>query len=67
MRLIKLFCEHPNSVGMSYFSHLRRALRFSAMLLYACLACLVHAVFPFIFEHTASDIICFLYDEMRGQ
>ena len=66
MRLIKLFSEHPRSVGMSYFGHLLRAFGFAILLLYACLACLIHAIFPFIFEHTASNIIYFLHDEMRG-
>ena len=67
MRLIKLFSEHPSSVGMSYVGHFFRAIGFAFLLLYACLVCLIHAVFPFLFEHTASSIICFLYDETRKQ
>ena len=66
MRLIKLFNEHPRSVGMSYIGHLFRALGFAALLSYACLVCVIHAVFPFIFEHTASNIVSLLHDEMRG-
>ena len=66
MRLIKLFSEHPRSVGMSYIGHLFRAVGFAVFLLSAAFACVIHAVFPFIFEHTASNIISLLHDEMRG-
>jgi hypothetical protein len=66
MRLIKLFSEHPESIGMSYAQHFYRALRFSVTLAHASVVCLIHAIFPFLYEHTASDIICSLHDEMRG-
>jgi hypothetical protein len=66
MRLIKLFNEHPNSIGMSYAAHFFRAMGFVLLLTYAATVCLIHAIFPFIFEHTASNIVSFLYDEMRG-
>ena len=65
MRLIKLFNEHPRDVGMSYIGHLFRAVGFSLVLAYACAICLVHAIFPFLFEHSASNIVSFLHDKMR--
>jgi hypothetical protein len=66
MRLIKLFNEHPRSIGMSYIEHFFRAVGFSAALAYACIICLIHAVFPFLFEHTASNLISLLHNEMGG-
>ncbi len=66
MRLIKLFSQHPRDIGMSYIGHFFRAIGFASLMAYACLVCLIHAVFPFIFEHTASNIVSFLHDEMRG-
>lgn len=65
MRLIKLFSEHPRNVGMSYLSHFVRALVFSFLLTYAAVICLIHAVFPFLFEHDASSIVSMLNNEMR--
>ncbi len=65
MRLIKLFSEHPKSIGMSYTQHFLRAMRFAIILAYASAICIIHAVLPFLFEHTASDVISSLYEKMR--
>jgi|ETNmetMinimDraft_18_1059904.scaffolds.fasta_scaffold200206_1 hypothetical protein len=54
--LKKLFTEHPNNLGESYIVHFFWALVFSIHLLVAGVACLVHAVFPFLFKDTASSI-----------
>tara|TARA_R110002020_G_scaffold159298_1_gene343012 strand:- start:848 stop:1003 length:156 start_codon:yes stop_codon:yes gene_type:complete len=51
---------------MSYIGHFFRAIGFSAVLAYACAICLIHAVFPFLFEHAASNLVSFLYNEMGG-
>jgi Family of unknown function (DUF6356) len=51
--LIEYFREHPASVGETYFEHMGVALSFGAALLAAGLACLVHAIFPFLFTTTA--------------
>ena len=52
-KLIECFREHPASVGETYFEHMGVALSFGAALLAAGLACLVHAVLPFLFTSTA--------------
>jgi hypothetical protein len=59
-----LFAEHPNSVGESYLMHMLQAARFSGRLLLAGVACLIHAVLPFLFVKTASETIAELYDRM---
>ena len=64
MSIHRLFCEHPASVGESYLQHLRIALGFSARLLLAGMACLVHAVFPFLCQHTGSNSIVELHERM---
>jgi hypothetical protein len=66
MRLIKLFSEHPRKIGMSYIEHLFRALGLSIALAYASIICLIHAVFPFLFEDSTSNMVSFLHDEMEG-
>ena len=53
---MKVFTEHPHSVGETYFEHMRFALRFGARMLIGGLAAIVHAVFPFLCITTASRI-----------
>ena len=59
-----LFTRHPASVGETYGEHLGQAARFGAALIVAGLACLVHAVFPFLFERTGSAAIAALHARM---
>ena len=67
MSIHRLFCEHPASVGESYLQHLRIALGFSVRLLLAGMACLVHAVFPFLCPHTGSNSIVELHERMLSR
>lgn len=64
MRLIELFSEHPNSIGMSYFAHMVRAFGFSFAMIYGSVVCFIHAVFPFLLEHDASRLVSTLYEKM---
>ena len=61
---MRIFTEHPASVGETYFGHLISALSFCGKLTVALFACLVHAFLPFLFEKTGSQIICRLMDDM---
>jgi hypothetical protein len=58
------FTAHPASVGETYGEHFAEATYFSRQLLIAALACLVHAVLPFLFEKTASGILRRLHERM---
>jgi hypothetical protein len=58
------FTGHPSSVGETYFEHLRRAAGFGASMIGGGLACLVHAVLPFLFTHTAATVIAALNTRM---
>ena len=49
------FTKHPKSVNETYFQHMKCAFTFFYTLLGLSLAALVHAVFPFLFEHTGSE------------
>ena len=55
--LSRLFNAHPASVGESYGTHCRFALRIAGTLAWASLAALIHAFLPFLFERTASLLI----------
>ena len=49
-----LFQEHPASCNESYIQHLINAALFGAKLVIAGIACIVHAILPFLFVDTAS-------------
>jgi hypothetical protein len=51
------FTRHPRDIGESYGEHMGRAASSGLRLIGSGLACLVHAVFPFLFERTASETI----------
>jgi len=65
MRLIELFSEHPNSIGMNYFTHMARALGFSFVMMYGSVVCFIHDFFPFLLEHDASRIVSMLHKKME--
>ena len=55
---------HLDAVEESYFQHLRHAMSFAVEMFAGSLACLVHALLPFLFERTGSDCIRRLHDRM---
>src|SRR5689334_3287021 len=52
-----IFTEHPHSVGESYFQHMKFASYFGFNMMLGGLACLTHAIFPFIFQKTGSNVL----------
>jgi len=60
----KLFTDHPRSVGETYLEHMATAASFAAALFAATLACIIHAVLPFLFTTTGSSMIARLYERM---
>lgn len=64
MPLIRLFTEHPASVGETYWQHLASAWGFAWRMMLASLACLIHALLPFLFAKTGSRSITALHDRM---
>ena len=61
---MELFTEHPASVGETYGEHMSRAAGFGVRMMLGGLACMVHAVLPFLFERTGSRAIAELNDRM---
>lgn len=64
MSLTEKFTAHPQSVGETYAEHAAMASGFGVKLLLAGLACLVHAVLPFLFVKTGSAMIADLHERM---
>jgi hypothetical protein len=52
-----IFTVHPRSIGETYLQHLKFALIFGIKMLIGGIACIIHAVFPFLFQHTGSNIL----------
>jgi hypothetical protein len=64
LSMIRAFSEHPASVGETYTEHMGRAACFGGRMITAGVACLVHALLPFLFVHTGSRTIAELNDRM---
>lgn len=61
------FLRHPRSVEETYLQHMVFAIRFATRLFLAALAALIHAVFPFLFEKTASAMIARMYARIQNR
>ena len=59
------FTKHPKSVGETYLQHMWCALKFSVKLYYLSYIALIHSIFPFLFEYTASRGVKDLNDCMK--
>ncbi len=60
----KLFVEHPQSVGESYFEHMGVAFSFGFHMLGAAFACIIHGLVPGLFKSTGSKAITCLHDRL---
>jgi len=60
-----IFTKHPNEVGETYVQHGFQAMRYSLTFLFLFVIALVHAILPFLFEKTASDIVCEMSEHME--
>lgn len=58
------FTEHPHAVGETYTEHFGVAAGFGTAMIGGGLACLVHAVLPFLCTSTGSRTIRRLHDRM---
>lgn len=69
MKIIKKIrsqlCEHPKSVGETYFQHLRYALWAGSQMLVGGVCCTIHALFPFLFKTKGSEKVEVLYKEFQ--
>lgn len=64
MNLARAFTEHPASVGESYSRHCVCAFGFGARMVGAGIACMIHALLPFVFVRTGSRAIAELNERM---
>lgn len=62
--IIRSFTDHPASVNETYFEHMSVGGSCGWRMVLAGLACLVHAVLPFLFPSTGSRTAADLYRAM---
>ena len=62
--VLRVFVDHPASVGETWGQHAFSAWGFAWRLQIAAVAALVHAIFPFLFVRTASVLVTRLHDRM---
>jgi hypothetical protein len=63
---IDAFTRHPAAVGETYGEHLAFASGVGGRLMLAGIACLLHGIFPFLFERTGSRTIIDLHARVTG-
>lgn len=52
-----IFTDHPHSINETYFQHMRFASLFGFKMIIGGLACVVHAIFPFLCKNTGSSFM----------
>lgn len=62
--LARWFLAHPQTVGETYPEHAGIAGRFGAVMVIGGIKCLIHAIFPAVFERSASDCVAKLNSEL---
>jgi len=61
---MKKLTKHLDDINETYFQHMAHALRFSGNMALGSLACLIHAIFPFLCVKTGSQIITDMQRDM---
>jgi len=64
-RIVELFRQHPTEQGLTYGQHALKAGTMSLQMAKGSTALFLHAVFPFWFQHTGSDTVDQLHDEIH--
>ena len=62
-----IFTDHLKKVGENYFEHFFKACSFGIKLLLIAVRVFIHAIFPWCFEHSASDRISKLNDILQNR
>ena len=59
-----IFTQHLKEVGETYLQHGYQSLRYSFTFLFLFVIAFIHAILPFLFKKTASDIVCEVSEHM---
>ena len=67
LSIFTIFTKHPNSVGETYFEHMKEAMRFAFKIQMVVFIILIHSVFPFLFEQVGSDEIEKINNDLQNK
>ena len=62
---MNIFTKHPSEVGESYLEHGFSAMRYAFTFLLLFVIAFIHAIFPFLFEKTASNVVSEMTKHMK--
>lgn len=65
--MLTLFTKHPRAVGESYWQHFAYASATGCKLMLSGLICMTHALCPFVFQFTGSQMAEKITDELRAR
>lgn len=63
----RLFVAHPMAAGECYWRHLWFALTTGVQMIFFAICLILHGLFPFLCEKTASNFICKLYTTIEAR
>lgn len=66
-RTKQMFVAHPEALNESYGEHFRHAMGYAGRMLAASFCAFMHAIFPFLFEKTASAMVKQMYADMTSR
>ena len=58
------FSEHPAAIGETYLKHMSAASSFGCSIMRSSLACIMHAMLPFLFETTGPGTVTAVHGRM---
>lgn len=61
---MRIFTDHPASVGETYVEHLEVAASFGVTMILGGIACIIHGLVPALFVKTGSRTVRQLHDRM---
>ena len=65
MKINYSYFEHPNSVCLSYYQHMKVSLDFSLQFIIGSLKALVHAFIPGLFITSTSDLVKYIDNKLK--
>lgn len=66
-KVTRAFTAHPEATGETYFEHLWFTIRFATRFVYSGTVIVIHGIFPFFFERTASLQLEYMYRVMKSR
>lgn len=59
--------SHLKKVNMSWPSHAKRSLKISLYMCVGCILSFIHAIFPFLFYRSGTDIINYIKENLLNE